>query len=170
MFQYFLKVVSTHFELLDGQKVRSRRLKRSFFTCIDSLGFRSDLTNTVLHTLNVISLKGRLGRHKKAFWSHIRTLGCQGCSLTTKYRPCWSFTAKHDNRSHTSWHRKRHTIRVIHITLILLSFLFCRTCAIVGGVLTIASIIDSVLFATGRRLKKSGGGSGVSAYSSGKLM
>ncbi|KAF8512861.1 endoplasmic reticulum-derived transport vesicle ERV46 [Hysterangium stoloniferum] len=31
------------------------------------------------------------------------------------------------------------------------------TCAIVGGVLTIASIIDQVLFATGRVLKKSGG-------------
>jgi len=33
-----------------------------------------------------------------------------------------------------------------------------RTCAIVGGVLTIASIFDQVLFATERALKKSGGG------------
>jgi hypothetical protein len=32
------------------------------------------------------------------------------------------------------------------------------TCAIVGGVLTVASIFDSVLFATTRALKKSGGG------------
>ncbi|KAF8635885.1 hypothetical protein AX15_000066 [Amanita polypyramis BW_CC] len=31
------------------------------------------------------------------------------------------------------------------------------TCAIVGGVLTVASLIDSVLFATGRALKKSSG-------------
>ena len=29
-----------------------------------------------------------------------------------------------------------------------------RTCAIVGGVLTVASLIDSILFATGRALKK----------------
>jgi len=32
------------------------------------------------------------------------------------------------------------------------------TCAIVGGVLTVASLIDSILFATGRALKKSSGG------------
>jgi len=31
------------------------------------------------------------------------------------------------------------------------------TCAIIGGVLTVASLLDSVLFATGRALKKSGG-------------
>jgi hypothetical protein len=40
------------------------------------------------------------------------------------------------------------------------------TCAIVGGVLTVASIIDSILFATGKALKKSGG----SSVSYGKLM
>ncbi|KAF7314358.1 Sec1-domain-containing protein [Mycena kentingensis (nom. inval.)] len=34
------------------------------------------------------------------------------------------------------------------------------TCAIIGGVLTVASLIDSILFATGRALKK-GGSSGV---------
>lgn len=39
-----------------------------------------------------------------------------------------------------------------------------RTCAIVGGVLTVASLLDSILFATGRALKKSGNGYG------GKLM
>jgi len=48
------------------------------------------------------------------------------------------------------------------------------TCAIVGGVLTVASLIDSFLFATGRALKKANsapsanGGSG--AYGGGKLM
>ncbi|KAI8978767.1 endoplasmic reticulum-derived transport vesicle ERV46 [Trametes punicea] len=45
------------------------------------------------------------------------------------------------------------------------------TCAIVGGVLTVASLIDSALFATRKALKKSGhspmSGSG---YSNGKLM
>ena len=34
------------------------------------------------------------------------------------------------------------------------SYRLFRTCAIVGGVLTIASILDQVLFATGRVLKK----------------
>ncbi|KAG2364427.1 ER-derived vesicles protein ERV46 [Suillus spraguei] len=32
------------------------------------------------------------------------------------------------------------------------------TCAIVGGVLTVAALLDSILFATGRKLKKSGNG------------
>jgi len=43
------------------------------------------------------------------------------------------------------------------------------TCAIIGGVLTVASIIDSILFATNRRLKKSGG-SAPAGNSYGKLM
>lgn len=34
------------------------------------------------------------------------------------------------------------------------------TCAIVGGVLTVAALLDSILFATGRKLKKSGGVNG----------
>jgi endoplasmic reticulum-Golgi intermediate compartment protein 3 len=42
-----------------------------------------------------------------------------------------------------------------------------RTCAIVGGVLTIASMIDQVLFATGRAFKK---GSGMQNGFGGKLM
>ena len=42
------------------------------------------------------------------------------------------------------------------------------TCAIVGGVLTVAALFDSVLFATGRVLKKSAVGSG-SAFG-GKMM
>ncbi|KAF9483372.1 Sec1-like protein [Pholiota conissans] len=42
------------------------------------------------------------------------------------------------------------------------------TCAIVGGVLTVASLLDSILFATGRALKKSGSSAG-SGYG-GKLM
>lgn len=50
-----------------------------------------------------------------------------------------------------------------------LTSLLRRTCAIVGGVLTIASIIDSVLFATSRRLKKSAGPAPQS-YGNGKLM
>ncbi|KAJ7212004.1 Sec1 family-domain-containing protein [Mycena pura] len=35
------------------------------------------------------------------------------------------------------------------------------TCAIVGGVLTVASLLDSILFATGRALRKTGGTPGV---------
>lgn len=34
------------------------------------------------------------------------------------------------------------------------------TCAIVGGVLTVAALLDSILFATGRKFKKSGGVNG----------
>ncbi|KAI0055585.1 Sec1-like protein [Artomyces pyxidatus] len=43
------------------------------------------------------------------------------------------------------------------------------TCAIVGGVLTVASILDSVLFATQRSLKKSAMANG-NGHASGKLM
>ena len=50
-----------------------------------------------------------------------------------------------------------------------ISFLPFRTCAIVGGVLTIATIVDSVLFATGKRLKKGSGGV-TNGYNNGKLM
>lgn len=42
----------------------------------------------------------------------------------------------------------------------LLSRSFSRSCAIVGGVLTVAALFDSVLFATGRRLKMGGGANG----------
>ncbi|KAF9533245.1 Sec1-like protein [Crepidotus variabilis] len=48
------------------------------------------------------------------------------------------------------------------------SHFLTSTCAIVGGVLTVASLVDSVLFATGRALKKSG--AGASAGYGGKLM
>ena len=48
-------------------------------------------------------------------------------------------------------------------------FVCSRTCAIVGGVLTIASIVDSVLFATGKRLKK-GASAAANGYNNGKLM
>jgi len=45
------------------------------------------------------------------------------------------------------------------------------TCAIVGGVLTVASLIDSMLFVAGRTLRKSGGSSSAgSGYTNGKLM
>lgn len=42
-----------------------------------------------------------------------------------------------------------------------------RTCAIVGGVLTVASILDSALFATQRSFKK---GAGTDGHANGKLM
>ncbi|KAI9510581.1 Sec1 family-domain-containing protein [Russula earlei] len=45
--------------------------------------------------------------------------------------------------------------------------LLTSTCAIVGGVLTVASIVDSVLFATQRSLKRSAGSNG---HANGKLM
>jgi len=44
------------------------------------------------------------------------------------------------------------------------------TCAIIGGVLTVASLVDSFLFAANRSLKKSGVTSNGSPYTGGKLM
>ncbi|KAF5345558.1 hypothetical protein D9758_011989 [Tetrapyrgos nigripes] len=44
------------------------------------------------------------------------------------------------------------------------------TCAIVGGVLTVASLLDSALFATSRALKKGGGSAQGNGYGSSKLM
>ncbi|GJE88841.1 endoplasmic reticulum-Golgi intermediate compartment protein [Phanerochaete sordida] len=43
------------------------------------------------------------------------------------------------------------------------------TCAVVGGVLTVASLVDSMVFATSKKLKKSGGGMSA-GYTNGKLM
>ena len=50
------------------------------------------------------------------------------------------------------------------------SHLVRRTCAIVGGVLTVASLIDSALFATRKVLKKSGHSPVNGGYTNGKLM
>jgi len=47
---------------------------------------------------------------------------------------------------------------------------YSRTCAIVGGVLTVASLLDGILFATSRALKKAGGGGSAAGYSGGKIM
>jgi len=44
------------------------------------------------------------------------------------------------------------------------------TCAIVGGVLTVASLIDGILFATTRAIKKSGVTGSGSGFSTGKIM
>ncbi|EEB88116.1 hypothetical protein MPER_14236, partial [Moniliophthora perniciosa FA553] len=44
------------------------------------------------------------------------------------------------------------------------------TCAIVGGVLTVASLLDSILFATTRALKKSSSANGHSAGYGTKIM
>jgi len=58
-------------------------------------------------------------------------------------------------------------IRVIHTeTRQSFAHFATSTCAIVGGVLTVASILDSILFATGKRLKKSG----VTSNGGGKMM
>lgn len=45
--------------------------------------------------------------------------------------------------------------------MMILSQSLCRTCAIVGGVLTVAALLDSILFATGRRFKMGGGVNGI---------
>ncbi|KIM43117.1 hypothetical protein M413DRAFT_443928 [Hebeloma cylindrosporum] len=59
-------------------------------------------------------------------------------------------------------------IRVVHAeTRQSFAHFLTSTCAIVGGVLTVASLLDSILFATGKALKKSGG---TAAGGYGKLM
>ncbi|KAI9059274.1 Sec1-like protein [Trametes sanguinea] len=61
-------------------------------------------------------------------------------------------------------------LRIVHAeTRQSFAHFLTSTCAIVGGVLTVASLIDSALFATRKALKKSGH-SPVNGYSNGKLM
>jgi len=81
-----------------------------------------------------------------------------------KSRPFLSYTLIRDNLSPILSHRMS---PVLLPKCVYTNIFTHRTCAIVGGVLTVASLLDSVLFATSRALKKSGtGGFG----SSSKLM
>lgn len=85
-------------------------------------------------------------------------------SSTMKSHPFLSYTLIRDNLSLILSHRMS---SILLPKCVMSTSSFIRTCAIVGGVLTVASLLDSVLFATSRALKKSGtGGFG----SSSKLM
>ncbi|KLO14713.1 endoplasmic reticulum-derived transport vesicle ERV46 [Schizopora paradoxa] len=130
MFQYFLKVVSTRFELLDGKKINTHQYSATHFERDLTKGF-SEKTSEGVQV------------------SHMNS-GAPGVFINYEISP----------------------LLVVHAeSRQAFAHFLTSTCAIVGGVLTIATIFDSVLFATGKRLKKSGGPSGGSGYGgSGKLM
>jgi len=114
MFQYFLKVVSTQFQTLEGRTVNSHQYSVT--------QFERDLTNVQGDTDHGISLQHGVQ-------------GLPGAFFNFEISP----------------------IRVVHAE-IRQSFahFLTSTCAIVGGVLTVASLLDGLLFAAGRSLKKSG--------------
>jgi len=130
MFQYFLKVVSTRFELLDGKKINTHQYSATHFERDLTKGF-SEKTSEGVQV------------------SHMNS-GAPGVFINYEISP----------------------LLVVHAeSRQAFAHFLTSTCAIVGGVLTIATIFDSVLFATGKRLKKSGGSSTGTGYGgSGKLM
>lgn len=125
MFQYFLKVVSTQFDMLDGKILKTHQYSATHF--------ERDLT------------KGQQEDKEGVHVSHGST-GIPGAFFNYDISP----------------------ILIVHTeTRQSFAHFLTSTCAIVGGVLTVASLIDSVLFATTRALKNGGVGQG---YSNGKLM
>ncbi|KAI0357469.1 Sec1-domain-containing protein [Trametes cingulata] len=132
MFQYFLKVVSTQFQTLDGKTVRVaiyRKAATHFERDLDK-GSQEN-TPTGLHVA-----------HGNG--------GIPGAFFNYEISP----------------------LRIVHAeTRQSFAHFITSTCAIVGGVLTVASLIDSALFATRKALKKSGHVSPVNGgYTNGKLM
>jgi len=126
MFQYFLKVVSTQFQSLGGQKVNSHQYSVTHF--------ERDLTT------------GHGGSTEDGVQVQHGGSGIPGVFFNYEISP----------------------IQVRHIeTRQSFAHFLTSTCAIVGGVLTVASIVDSVLFATQRSLKKTGMSNG---HTNGKLM
>ncbi|KAI5118701.1 hypothetical protein M0805_003357 [Coniferiporia weirii] len=130
MFQYFLKVVSTRFDLLEGQTVKTHQFSATHFERNLAAGAQ-DKTKEGVHITHSNS-------------------GMPGLFINYEISP----------------------LLVVHSeTRQSFAHFLTSTCAIVGGVLTIATILDSVLFVTGRRLKKSGSSAGNGAgYSNSKLM
>ncbi|KAI0916909.1 hypothetical protein AcW1_007767 [Taiwanofungus camphoratus] len=125
MFQYFLKVVSTQFRLLDGKSVNTHQYSATHF--------ERDLT------------KGHQEDSKEGVHIAHQSAGIPGAFFNYDVSP----------------------ILIVHTeTRQSFAHFLTSTCAIVGGVLTVASLIDSVLFATQRALKKNG----AQGYSNGKLM
>ncbi|KIK57202.1 hypothetical protein GYMLUDRAFT_46449 [Collybiopsis luxurians FD-317 M1] len=113
MFQYFLKVVSTHFRTLDDQTLRSHQY-------------------SVTHFERDIS-EGALGDTPQGVHLQHGIYGVPGVFFNFEISP----------------------ILVVHTdTRQSFAHFITSTCAIIGGVLTVAQLFDSVLFATTRALKK----------------
>jgi len=130
-FQYFLKVVSTKFHLLDGKAIATHQYSAT--------EFERDLT------------KGRREDNNDGVHVSHSNPGVPGAFFNYDVSP----------------------IVIIHTeTRQSFAHFLTSTCAIVGGVLTVASLIDSVLFAASRSLKKHAHGSvpATPAYTNGKLM
>ncbi|KZT09274.1 endoplasmic reticulum-derived transport vesicle ERV46 [Laetiporus sulphureus 93-53] len=126
MFQYFLKVVSTQFNTLQGKSYKTHQYSATHF--------ERDLT------------KGHQEDNKEGVHVAHTSTGIPGAFFNYDISP----------------------ILIVHTeTRQSFAHFLTSTCAIVGGVLTIASLLDSVLFATTRALKHRGGAHG---YGNGKLM
>jgi hypothetical protein len=127
MFQYFLKVVSTQFHTLNGEKITTNQYSMTHFERDLSEGANGNTAGGI-HVQHGVS-------------------GLPGAFFNFEISP----------------------ILILHTeTRQSFAHFLTSTCAIVGGVLTVASIIDSILFATGRVLKKSVASTGSSF--GGKLM
>ncbi|KAI0771208.1 Sec1-like protein [Trametes elegans] len=128
MFQYFLKVVSTRFQTLDGVAINTHQYSATHFERDLDKGSQEN-TPAGLHIAH-------------------GTGGIPGAFFNYEISP----------------------LRIVHAeTRQSFAHFITSTCAIVGGVLTVASLVDSALFATRKALKKSGGGASP-AYTNGKLM
>ncbi|EPS97540.1 hypothetical protein FOMPIDRAFT_1025000 [Fomitopsis schrenkii] len=128
MFQYFLKVVSTQFNMLDHRLYRTHQYSATSFERDLSKGVQED---------------NKEGTHI----AHTST-GIPGVFLNYDISP---ILIVHDEVRQSFAH------------------FLTSTCAIVGGVLTVASLIDSVLFSATRALKHHGHGAH-QGYTNGKLM
>ncbi|KZO97037.1 Sec1-like protein [Calocera viscosa TUFC12733] len=114
MFQYFLKVVSTKYEMLAGTVVNSHQYSVT--------GYERDLS------------KGdRAQRDEHGTMTSHGVTGIPGAFFNFEISP---MVVVHQETRQSFAH------------------FLTSTCAIVGGVLTVAGIIDSMLFATERKLKK----------------
>ncbi|KAI0669265.1 endoplasmic reticulum-derived transport vesicle ERV46 [Trametes maxima] len=129
MFQYFLKVVSTRFETLDGKTINTHQYSATHFERDLDKGTQEN-TPAGLHVAH-------------------GTGGIPGAFFNYEISP----------------------LRIVHAeTRQSFAHFITSTCAIVGGVLTVASLIDSALFATRKALKHKSGSPVSSGYSNGKLM
>ncbi|KAG2134289.1 Sec1-like protein [Suillus cothurnatus] len=117
MYQYFLKVVSTQFRMLEGKTINTHQYS--------STQFERDLT------------KFNEGENKQGIFTQHGVAGAPGAYFNFEISP----------------------ILVVHSeTRQSFAHFLTSTCAIVGGVLTVAALLDSILFATGRKLRKGGDG------------
>ncbi|KAI0690453.1 Sec1-like protein [Cerioporus squamosus] len=131
MFQYFLKVVSTQFQTLDGKAVNTHQYSATHF--------ERDLD------------KGSQENSPAGLHIAHGSTGIPGAFFNYEISP---ILIRHSETRQSFAH------------------FLTSTCAIVGGVLTVASLIDSALFATRKALKKHAGHSSPvsGSYTNGKLM